>query len=578
MKNKRSLSETDIYIDNKKSKYDFDKKNLVSPSHLRNYILNDPLIDYLDYYRINTLNDNPNRERANSIADNDFEEFIKLKGIDFEKKIMDQFKYKICTIDGIISEESYNKTINALNNKEPIIYQGVLFDFKNKTYGRPDLIIKGDFLNKIFNENVNENFYYIIDIKFSTITLSSCEKYITNCNGISVYKSQILIYMNAINQILKQDNNLAFILGKRYSIVKNGIKNIIYNDDYSKIAKINYQTYDLKYNVIIKNAIDWIFRLRQDGLTWKLLPKPSVNELYPNMSNSKDGKWRSLKKELAEQIKELTLIVNVGYNERMNAFNKGIHSFDDIRCNSFNLGIKGSKSKIVDNIIEINSSACLDQIKPEIIKYDNNNWRKSIDHQMEFYLDYETTTDFDKDNFIFMIGIGYIMKSESCQNNWNFKCFVSKNNSKEAQTEMFATFWNYINNKLLELNKTEALFIHWTDAEPSFYNRAKIEFNLPNKKFLDLYKVFINEPIVIKGAFNYSLKTIGNAMYKLKLINTFWDSNSNCSNGLDALVQANKIFYSNDNVQSSNMLDITNYNEIDCKVLCEILEYLRINH
>jgi len=128
------------------------------------------------------------------------------------------------------------------------------------------------------------------------------------------------------------------------------------------------------------------------------------------------------------------------------------------------------------------------------------------------------------------------------------------------------------------MNKTEAVFIHWTDAEPSFYNRAQKEFNLPNKTFLDLYKVFIKEPISIKGALNYSLKTIANAMYKLKLINTFWDSNSKCSNGLDALVQANKIYCENHNIEINKMSDISNYNEIDCKVLCEILGYLRINH
>jgi hypothetical protein len=570
MKNKRSLSETDIIIDNKKPRYDFDRKELISPSHLRNYILNDPLIDYLEYYKINTINETPNRERTNSIVSNDFEEFIKLKGIDFEKKIMDQFKYKILNIDGVISEETYLKTVNALKNNEPIIYQGVLFDFKNKTYGRPDLIIRGDFLKKIFNEEVKDNVYYIIDIKFSTINISSCEKYITNSNGVAVYKCQILVYLNAINEILNQTNNLAFILGKRYSITKNGNKNIIYNDDYSKVAKINYETYDLKYKLVVKNAINWIIKLRLEGSKWKLLPKPSVNELYPNMSNSKDGKWRPLKKELAEKIKELTLIVNVGYTERLNAFSKNIYSYDDSRCNAYVLGIKGSKVTLVDDLIKINSSSCLDNIRPDIIKYNNNNWRKCLDHQMEFFLDYETTTDFDKDNFIFMIGIGF------SQIKWNFKCFISKNKSKESQKEMFTQFWDYINNKLIEMNKKEAIFIHWTDAEPSFYNRAQKEFNLPNKNFLDLYKVFIKEPIVIKGALNYSLKTIANAMYKLKLINTFWDSNSKCSNGLDALVQANKIYY--ENVEVNNMLEISNYNEIDCKVLCEILEYLRNYH
>lgn len=56
----------------------------------------------------------------------------------------------------------------------PIIYQGVLHDQKNKVYGLPDLIVRGDFINKIFNaeidvytdkKSINNYPYYIIDIK-----------------------------------------------------------------------------------------------------------------------------------------------------------------------------------------------------------------------------------------------------------------------------------------------------------------------------------------------------------------------------------------------------------------------------
>ena len=35
-----------------------------------------------------------------------------------------------------------------------IIYQGVLCDFENKVFGVPDLIVRSDYINKIFNEIV----------------------------------------------------------------------------------------------------------------------------------------------------------------------------------------------------------------------------------------------------------------------------------------------------------------------------------------------------------------------------------------------------------------------------------------
>ena len=75
--------------------------------------------------------------------------------------------------------------------------------------------------------------------------------------------------------------------------------------------------------------------------------------------------------------------------------------------------------------------------------------------------------------------------------------------------------------------------------------------------------VFIKEPIVIKGAFNYSLKTIAKALYELSMIKTIWDSSSPCSNGLTAMILANEI-YDNSNIKcvssDNTMKEIENYN------------------
>ena len=172
-----------------------------------------------------------------------------------------------------------------------------------------------------------------------------------------------------------------------------------------------------------------------------------------------------------------------------------------------------------------------------------------------------------------MIGVGYKI------NNWLFKCFITKNKELDSQKDMYNNFWEYINGILKEHNKLEAVFIHWTSAEPSFYNKFQKLFNLPIKKFMDLNKVFLAEPIVIRGAFNYSLKTIAKCMFKHDLIKTTWPDESSCNNGQDALVLANKLYIeSNKDLELTDMNDIVYYNEIDCKVLCDILEYLRLNH
>jgi hypothetical protein len=577
MKNKkRKLSDENDDISKKiRIDYEFDKNNFVCPSQIKNYILKDPLIDYFEYYKVNSIIKKPKTKtkyiKKKKIIK--FEEFIKNKGIEYEKKVMEHFKDKYITIDGLLNAESYNKTLEAISNN-PIIYQGVLFNEIDKTYGRPDLIIRGDKLNELFDQNEDITKYYIIDIKFSSIKLSADRTYILNGEMVPTYKTQILLYTQALNKILNQNVQKGFILGKRYVSESKGIKNTITNINYNILATVNYNSVDSNYYNILDNAIKWVFKLRNEGSQWELLPKPSIDELYPNMSNNKDSKWRSLKKELADNIKELTLLVNVGYKERQTAFKNNIYAYTDKNCSSSKLGLNGKRGIIVDELISINSSECQDLIRPNKINYSIIDWRKLPDNQMEFYLDYETTTDFDELNFIFMIGVGYVDKD----NKWQFKCIVVKNNTLIAQIEMFNEFWNYIDNILLEYEKDDGVFIHWTQAEQTFYNKIKSLINCKEKIFLDLYQIFIAEPIVIKDALNFSLKTIAKAMYKHGMIKTNWDDNSSCVNGLDAMIIAHELYEKKPIVKIDDMKDIAYYNEVDCKVLYEILEYLRLNH
>jgi hypothetical protein len=83
--------------------------------------------------------------------------------------------------------------------------------------------------------------------------------------------------------------------------------------------------------------------------------------------------------------------------------------------------------------------------------------------------------------------------------------------------------------------------------------------------------------VTIVGAFNFSLKTVANALHSHNLIKSCWDSKNKCSNGLMVMILANDL-YDNKNTNIYNnplMKDIINYNEIDCKVLFEIHELIR---
>ena len=621
--NKRKKDNTSSFSKNKKVKLndDINWKIMVSASSTRNYFLNDPIIDWLKEYNIKSINDLPSIKCNNqnnfqnmynipsnfrNISDTPFTQFIMDQGCQFEEKVIEIIKQKHDVVQVAESYQSTNiklfeKTIKLMKSGVKIIYQGILHDYDNKTYGAPDLMIRNDYLNKFIGYDIyNETFgspklntkwhYVIIDIKHSQINLNVDKIHISNCDSIPAYKGQLLIYTNALNNIQGSNVRKAFILGKKYSYCIK--KNTYYIHDFmNKLGTIDYNGFDKEYNNKLIKALEWIQSVRNDGHNWTLLPLPSKEELFPNMKNNKDSIYGKIKKSLAEKIYEITSIYYCGIKNRKNAFTNGIFEWNNKKCTSKSLGfIEGKIATRVDAILKINRQNT-NIILPKNIKYNDIQWRSRNKNEMEFYLDYETiNSNFgnmdinnlckgnENFNIIFMIGVGYEKNKE-----WKFKNFIANKNTKDGEKEIFDSFWKFINSKLKESGKTIPIFVHWSQAERFSYDKSRERHpHLPQKNMIDLYQVFLNEPIVIKGALNYSLKSIAKAMFESSLIKTIWDTSSSCANGLDAMLFAFQVYNnSNSNLNPEEdiiMQEIKKYNEIDCKCLWEIIIYLRKNH
>ena len=84
------------------------------------------------------------------------------------------------------------------------------------------------------------------------------------------------------------------------------------------------------------------------------------------------------------------------------------------------------------------------------------------------------------------------------------------------------------------------------------------------------------EPIIVQGVFKFGLKSIGKALYNHNLIKTTWDENDS---GLDVMIQFKELCKTkNKNIPLKRCLkikEIINYNQVDCRVLYEIVELLR---
>ena len=124
---------------------------------------------------------------------------------------------------------------------------------------------------------------------------------------------------------------------------------------------------------------------------------------------------------------------------------------------------------------------------------------------------------------------------------------------------------------------------HWSCAEKSIL--ASILKKYPeitmNINWKDLQEVFTGEQIVIKGAFNYKLKSIVAALSNHGLIKSSYD-HLMCGSGIDAMVDGYNCYMSTSrmNIDIQHYLtdkNIIEYNRLDCYTLFEILQYLRNN-
>ena len=80
-----------------------------------------------------------------------------------------------------------------------------------------------------------------------------------------------------------------------------------------------------------------------------------------------------------------------------------------------------------------------------------------------------------------------------------------------------------------------------------------------------------------KKAQDFKLKSIAKIMKKHNMININLDSN--CKSGMTAMIEAFKCYENEVNPTSCEIMqDIIKYNEFDCKVLWQIISYLRQNH
>lgn len=576
----------------------------ISGTSVRNYLLNDPIIDWLKTHPKTSGYCAPSpvvAKERNLLFD---------MGNSFEDHVMQQLdsqypKQTVCLFKKgqSLTPTSVKLTQNAMSDGVPIIQQAPLYNHTDHTFGVADLLVRSDYLNSMFSQPVvdpaqetlsapmlKKSYHYrVIDIKWTTLALCANGRTIRNSGSIPAYKGQLAIYNAALGLLQGYTPSEAYIMSKSWINMSSQHRGY---SCFDLLGVIEFNGFDSHVLEKTQNAIKWVRDVREHGHSWSVSP-PTRPELYPNMCNHHDLEYHDAKKRIADNLNELTQIWMVGVKHRRTAHSKGIFSWKDKRCNSKVLGIGGAKiGPVVDSIIKINRNKRGPIISPSIIANNMNDWQHH--REDDFYVDFECANGcFDENidlynsraetNLIFMIGIGHEVMGQ-----WKYTVFCADTLDITGERTIVDQFVAYIRRH----GKASSRIFHWGNAENSIFksvnarhsNRWSQKFN--KIQWVDFCRIMVEEPIVIHGAKKFNLKEVAKAFKSHGLINTIW-ANSGPQNGLGVMLFAIEYYkfmasQPNDNAEMDYYKklyqSVIDYNEVDCKTVWEIVGYLRKNH
>lgn len=554
---------------------------------LRNWFAEDPLLDWLDFYGEHKgfIKDT---QRADYIAETQMSEFIFAKGNEFERRVIELLRDRcdITTVDNAKREEAVAATEEFIRSGAKAIYQGYLIDPHTQTGGKPDLIVRNDVLCELCDcapANVGDSRHYsVIDIKFSSFELTA-KGFVGNGTDRRK-KAQLLVYNRALASVQDYLPQVAYFIGRGIETKTERVDNCLH-----MLAPARMDDDELAVDV--DSATQWIRRLREDGARWNVLPEPDVDELRPNASNDQDSPWHQAKKEIIEELRDLTALWQVTPKRRPLALARGVSRWDDKKCNADFFNLSEKMTATLQRILDSQAPQA-PNLSPDRIITDRELWHPKP--ALEFYVDFETVSNLD-DKFdslpqmggqplIFMIGCGHEVDGE-----WKFSCFTTDRLNEPNEATIIDAWIEHMRLTSEQFGVQHPNVYHWSHAERSTlttnFNAARVRHpdnNWPEPNWYDfLTKVMRPEPVTVKGALAFGLKAVAKAMNRNDMIHTRWADGP--TDGLGAMVGAWRCEELAAK-QGCSLLDIElmkqirDYNEVDCKVMWEAISYLRNHH
>ncbi|MGH2408206.1 MAG: hypothetical protein ACRDF7_09035 [Candidatus Limnocylindrales bacterium] len=581
----------------------------VSAGRTRNYLKGDPLLDWLERYGAAN-----GFQRDDELPGYDprtvFLAFIFEQGTRFEAGVMrligERFRVtRIATAHGDAQRlDLAVATVEAMQAGAPIIAQAVLRNPETRTYGVADLLVRSDLLNELVPGTLRDTearvpapalgtnpwHYRVVDIKFHTLDIGpdrAADPWDSPANA-----AQLWVYNEALGRLQGYRPPAAFVLGRLW---KSGWARG--TGCFERLARTDHDAVGdprtgKRIGPLTLEAHAWIRRMRAEGASWRLLPEPSVPELYPHMRNKMDAPWHTAKRQIAAQLGELTLLPGMNPERRRAAHARGIRRWDQPGVSAATLNVPDKQAAQCDAVLAVNRPGS-PVVLPERISGVGTEWRTPA--PLEFYVDFETVSNLADDfstlprvggqPLIFQVGCGHWEDGQ-----WRFAQWTVDRLAEADEATMIGRWIAHMDalRRARGLRWDQVRLVHWwaheTSTFESAYNSARTRHGHPAWPTLAWFD-FLTEvvrpvPVTVRGAFDFSLKSLARAMHANRLIETTWGDGP--ADGMGAMVGA--WWCDAEGARSDGsmrdfalMAEIERYNEVDCRVMAELVAWLREN-
>lgn len=491
--------------------------------------------------------------------------------------------------------DTFNITIEKMKDGVPILFNVVLINHNYKMVGIADIVVRSDYVEKIFtNPNFKYKFknygckfnkgwhYIVIDVKYSFLSVEKDGITVKDNNDTKFYKFQLLSYNTCLKHIQNYEPKCAYILFRKNTFELPG--EVYFESRTNK-----------KYKKLLKECITWVHKeypkIKGMALTEENILK---HKLFPNMSNSLlyFNKFADIERECAVLIGELTLLPGCGIVKRTLAHLMGVYSFHTASFNTKMLGYgeHTQTAKIINACIETNKRGSTTSFvyNKSATKVPNfNTFNTFVNQKPNIYINIQYTDHFFDDfssfprpftkSFIYVITIGATNK------NGEFITITRSANdiSLRAEQELITNIkWECKSKFNINVDSGDYNLIYWGNDKHVKKHLSKLfnDVNCTNNLFC-VSDALKNHAVGIKDCFGFHLQSVYNSLNKLYpdkiLLNNLRTLGALSES--DDIIKVYKALKKSGNLQNfktcQQIVNIKTFNEAEINTLFQITNF-----